>query len=255
MNKKKGILGIVVLIMLLGIALILGIRRDNKLKNENKEDYNNWQQENSNNETPKEQVEEPKVLKVDFYTKLKNKEEVKVVIIGDRIALSEGKTSAGGIWSEGVAYIINKDFGTKATVDLLAKQELTVTTALQLVSGKNLKQYDLAILCLGHNDNEINLNTSDFKEQYIQLLSEIKSKGDGITTMLLLPSTLKKDNIYRKIMEQSARRNLINIIDTRETFEKNGVVQKELINGELPNDLGYQYYTTTFAKVLHDNIK
>lgn len=269
MENKKGIIVIIALSAILIGLLGYGIVKDKNDTAKNAQDYENWKN-NSSSSVVKEETkdknqnssssddknnrddkkEEKKEPRKNFYLKLKDKEDVNVAIIGDKLALSEGRTSEAGIWSGGVSYIIGQNFGSKADVNLLAKSDLLTKDASDFISKQDFSQIDLTIVCLGHNDNAQGVDASTFKDEYTAFLEKIKEKNPSMEILALIPSTLANDNMHRQMIIGVSDIVEINTIDTRKYFEVNGVVDSGLMNGDLPNDIGYQCYTVAIGDVL-----
>ena len=262
MKEKKGILAIVALSIILLVALFLGKREDDKLMDKNSKEYQEWVNTSKDEKVEQEKTvavqkeqETEKVISLNFYAKIDKKEKVKVLIAGDRIALSEGKNSENGIWSAGVSYIINKNYGSEVEVNLLASNDLTIKEGQTLISKSDITTNDLIILCFGHNDSVGSANIQDFKDVYNKIISDIKSKNENQSLLLMIPSTLEKDDKYREAILQVANENGLSYIDPKDTQEKSGVPKKNMLNGKLPNDIGYQMYTESISNVISEELK
>jgi lysophospholipase L1-like esterase len=262
LKEKKGILAIVALSIILLVALFLGKREDDKLMDKNSKEYQEWVNTSKDEkvehaetvEVQKETSETAKVISLNFYAKLDKKEKVKVLIAGDRIALSEGKNSENGIWSAGVSYIINKNYGSEVEVNLLASKNLTIKEGSSLISKSDITANDLIILCFGHNDSVASVNIQDFKSVYNKIISDIKSKNQNQILLLMIPSTLEKDDKYREAILQVANESGLAYIDPKDTQEKSGVPKKNMLNGKLPNDIGYQMYTESISNIIREEL-
>lgn len=262
LKEKKGILAIVALSIILLVALFLGKREDDKLMDKNSKEYQEWVNTSKDEKVEQEKTvavqkeqETEKVISLNFYAKIDKKEKVKVLIAGDRIALSEGKNSENGIWSAGVSYIINKNYGSEVEVNLLASNDLTIKEGQTLISKSDITTNDLIILCFGHNDSVGSANIQDFKDVYNKIISDIKSKNENQSLLLMIPSTLEKDDKYREAILQVANENGLSYIDPKDTQEKSGVSKKSMLNGKLPNDIGYQMYTESISNVIREELK
>ena len=94
-NNKKGVAIIITLILVFAGVLTLGIMKDKKNNSDNQADYNKYIEESKTTGTvakTEEVKETPKVTteeNLDFYGKLKNKKAVKVLVLGDGLALSQ----------------------------------------------------------------------------------------------------------------------------------------------------------------------
>lgn len=256
LNNKKGIVVIVALSLILLVALFLGSIEDKKLRDNDIKEYEESiivTNQEKDLDVEKEQKQEiPKVEEKNFYMKLSNKEKVNILITGDRIALSEGKNSENGLWSEGVSYIINKNYNSSVELNMLAKQDISVQGGQDLLSKNNTSIYDLIIFCFGHNDSIMSLNVDEFKSTYNKIVSEIKSKNKIQNLILMIPSTLNDDDKYRSAIIEVAKENGLVCVDTKVTLDNSKIPKKNLLNGKLPNDLGYQLYTEAISKVISE---
>ena len=133
---------------------------------------------------------------------------------------------------------------------MLAKSDLLTKDASDFISKQDFSQIDLTIVCLGHNDNAQGVDAATFKDEYTAFLEKIKEKNPSMEILALIPSTLANDNMHRQMIIGVSDIVEINTIDTRKYFEVNGVVDSGLMNGDLPNDIGYQCYTVAIGDVL-----
>lgn len=261
-NNKKGIAIIIILIFVFAGVLTLGIIKDKKNTSENQADYNKYIEGSKTTETAaktEEVKETPKVQTteevLDFYGKLKNKKAVKVLILGDGLALSQGSTSNSGVWDVGVSNLLQTTYGSTVEMVSLAKAKAISSVGLSVAKSNNLEGYDLVITCFGQNDNISAVNINDFKTNYAGIVKEIKDKNKNATVLPILPSTLALDNKYRAKIQEVATENGLTCIDTKTAFTKSGIAETKLLNGSLPSDVGYQLYTQTIGEVIKAAVK
>ena len=173
MNNKRGIALISLLLLTLVGIVSFGVISDNKLKRKNQEEYNEWLKEKKQESVlgVSEKTEEEKS---DFYTKILLKEKVNILIIGDRIALSDGRDSQNGIWSEGIKYILNKNYGVNSEVKILAESTDSIDKALVYANSNIIGNYDLIIMCYGYNDSLGSTDLNKFKYIYNQAIKKAK---------------------------------------------------------------------------------
>lgn len=260
-NGRKGISMIVVLSCILVGVLTLGIIKDKKLSKENKEDYNNYiasqKDKVSDTESTKEKGDaensDKKDKEANFYDKLKSKSPVKVLVLGDGIALSQGSTTNGGEWAEGVANLIKNTYGSEVELKSLAKSGTKAADGLIIAKNNDFTSYDLVITCYGQTDNNAKVDINSFKTSYNDMIKEIKSKNNNIVIIPVLESTLTVDNNYRKAIIETAENNSLTAADVKQAFVDSGA-EASLNNGSLPNDKGYKYYETTIGNVIKSNV-
>lgn len=257
-NTKKGIVMIITLILVLAGVLTLGILKDKNSKDDNQDNYSANIEETKTEETEdvkeKPQTETAEEV-TDFYGKLKNKEALKVLILGDGLALSQGSTSNNGVWDTGVVNLIKNTYGNAVEMVSLAKAKATTLVGLSVVNNNKIENYDLVITCFGHNDNMAAVNINDFEKNYSEMITQIKKMSPNATILPVLPSTLALDNNYRRKIQEVATENSLTCVDTKTAFANSGLTDAELLNGTLPNDTGYKLYTQTVGETIKTAMK
>ena len=256
-NNKRGMAIIIILILVFAGVLTLGIIKDKKYNSDNQADYNKYIEGSKTTEVAAktEEVKATPQEVLDFYGKLKNKKAVKVLILGDGLALSQGSTSNSGAWDAGVVNLLKTTYGSTAELISLAKAGASSSVGLNVAKSNNLEGYDLVITCFGQNDNISAVNINDFKTNYAGIVKEIKAKSPKATILPILPSTLALDNKYRAKIQEVATENGLTCIDTKTTFIKSGITDAKLLNGSLPSDVGYQLYTQTIGETIKAGVK
>lgn len=268
-NSKKGIFVTAVLAIILAIVLTVGIMQDRKLLAQNKQDYDKWiEQSNEANsievngeakeEKTKKQEVQPQQTEVkstekssNLYEKLKNKDSVRLLILGDGIALSQGRNSENGVWERGIASLITSTYGSEVEVKSLAKAGASSAVGYDVVNSNDISNFDLIIICYGQNDNNTAVNTNQFKINYESIVSKVKESNPNGTIIPILPNTLQINNSYRDIIQEIAKDNSLDVADMKKAFASSSIGEANLLNGTLPNDTGYQIYT----QVLGESIK
>ena len=264
-NSKKGLGIIGILTIVLIVVFTFGILQDRKVNAKNREDYLAWLEGVDNSSTPKEEladkqveepvVKEPEVEELDFYGKLKNKKSVKVLILGDGLALSQGRNTNEGIWDQGVASLIESTYGSTVELKSLAQNGAASAVGYNVVKNNDISNYDLIITCYGQNDNNAAVNIDQFRANYESIIQEIKGKNAKGVIIPILPSTLTIDNKYRNAIQAIATDNGLKVADTKTAFINSGMTEATLSNGVLPNDKGYQLYTETIGNVIKNGVK
>lgn len=270
-NSRKGIGIIILLLVVLIGVLTLGVLNDKRVEKINRDKHSEWvsskgegdsnssntgeesqpEQEPENKEEPKAPVEE----KEDFYSKLKNKSDVRMLVLGDGLALSQGRNTIEGKWDEGIKNWITQTYGSKVEFKSLAKAGANSTVGLQEVQDSDINNYDLIIVCYGQNDNNKLVNIDTFKTNYQGIINKVKEKNPNGVVLPILPSTLTKNNPYRAAIQTIAANSGIKTVDVRDEFENSGVDFNTLMGPQLPNDKGYKLYTEAVTKVIKDSMK
>lgn len=260
MEDKKGITIICILSIILVISLFMGIIKDKKINSENQKEYNEWvsskedKEKSDSIENKKEEDSKEQTTVSNFYEKIKNKEDVRILILGDGIALSQGRNSNNGIWTEGVKWLINEKYGSNVELVSLAKERTTTAEGNQIVTNNDVSNFDLIVICYGYNDNSSNENIDNFKESYTNIINQIKTKSPNGIIIPILPNYLNKDNQYRNSIINIAQTYQLTCADMQQKFANCGLAQSKLANGNIPNDLGYQYYTETIGEVIEQGV-
>lgn len=253
MKNKLGVIGIIVLVIFFGSIIILGVKSDRELKNKNKDEYLAWYKEKntgSNIEILKDYEEE--TLTQDLYSKIKESKKIHILVLGDKIALSEGRESEDGIWTEGIKYILNKNYGIESEVDIIGKGPDKTNDGLKNATDAAIDKYDLIITCFGYNDSIGEGTASDFKNTYKEMLEVLENRNKNVVKMILIPSNV--DEPYRESIKSLATEKNLLIIDPREdmmTYESN---KKKYTKDGLPTNIAYQTYTKTLENIIKSNV-
>ena len=256
-NKIENII-ILVLSVVLVITLTFGIIKDKKESKKNLEEYSEViNEDGKDKETSSDSVtQEPnEVVKDDVYSKLRKKESVNLLVLGDGLALSQGRTSDNGIWDQGVKSLIQNTYGSNVELKSLAKNGSSSAVGVETVKNNDISGYDLIVTCYGHNDNTVGISIEEFKKNYQDIINEIKTKNPNGTIITILPNTLSTDNEYSVAIKEVSNNNGIDFADTKTTFINSGLGEDNLINSGLPNDKGYQLYTETIGNVIKKKIQ
>ena len=255
-ENKKSIFFILILAVVLCVLLAVGIFKDNMMAKENAADYNKWYQakkENSNETSQNSNKDDKKATETvtqDLVEKLHSKQNIRVLVLGDGLALSAGRTSSSGIWQEGFKSSIKSYYGSDVEMVSLAKNRSSAKDGLDTVVKNNIKGYDLVITCFGHNDNMNKSSIDEFETSYNTMIAKIKEVNNPVQIIAIVPNTLDKNNAYRdKILELSSNNGIL-IADMKQAFLDYGGSESSLLNENVPNDTGYQLYTKTLFDTL-----
>ncbi|MFT8350350.1 SGNH/GDSL hydrolase family protein [Clostridium saccharoperbutylacetonicum] len=237
---KKKVLSICfafLLLIVLLISLILGISKSNIMKAHDKSDYDNW----LNNKTSFE-VKNNLIL----YKKLKNRQNINVLLLGDDLALSKGKSDAHPGWSNLLVSYIEASFKNKVYLESLAQPGDTILEGEKIVtSNPNLENFDLIIICFGKNDSTNKIPLSTFQKNYSDLIESLKSKNSTCTILTIIPSTLPESSNYRHEIENLNSDYNLKCIDMLEQFKTSKVEMATLSTNDFPNDNGYNLYAVS----------
>lgn len=257
-NSKKGLIIVTTLIFVFIGVLTMGIIKDRNLNKALAESSTKKLQEETKteekaSEEKKEETKDKQAL--DFYGKLKEKQSVRILILGDGLAMSQGKTSDNGAWDKGVTNLIKTTYGSKVELKSLAQSGTSTAAGIDIVKSNDIKDYDLVITCFGHNDNNTSVKPNQMKTNYNNIIAEVKNKSPKATIIVVLPSTLAPGNTYRDNIQKVATENNVIVADMKKAFTEAGTKESTLMNGSLPNDKGYQVYTQTIGNVIKSGMK
>lgn len=253
-NSKKGLILIALLSIILVLVIGAGLIKERYENKTNKEEYDRYIEETQIEETKDKNTEgsiDSSKIK-GFINKLKAKQDVRVLILGDDMALSVGRNSDSGIWSGGVKNLIETTYGSKVDLTVLASEGATLENGLTTTKEKDISDYDLTILCYGNNDSKASRKVSTVKENYTEIVKNIKDKSPDSLMIAVLESSLELNNPYRLAVVEVAATNSLIKADMREAFNSSGKKDSALSKNGFPNDTGYQIYTQTIGKVIKE---
>ncbi|MBE6050964.1 MAG: hypothetical protein E7214_10025 [Clostridium sp.] len=243
-NSKKGF-GIIILLSIVLVAVLgLGIMKTRKLNAINQKEFKEFMDEFNNATLEKEKKP------VDFVGKLKEKQEVNMLVLGDELAASQGKTTDNGIWSDGVTKFIKDTYGSEVKLQVLAESKAKVEDGLNTVNLNNVSNNDFILFCYGNNDSLGRTSLDSFKGNYSNLVKKVKEENPNATLIVMIPSTLELDNKYRLKMMEVCNENGLAYGDMKTSFKESGQAESKLTKNSLPTDMGYQVYTQTINNII-----
>ena len=138
-NSKKGLGIIIVLFIVLIGVLTLGILKEKKMQKDSESVTSEWvaskdnntskddkkEEEKPSDEEKKEEQEAPKEENKGLYSKLKNKSDVRMLVLGDGLALSQGRNTTAGMWDKEIANWMTNTYGSKVELVSLARAGAT----------------------------------------------------------------------------------------------------------------------------------
>ena len=252
-NKKETIV-IASLLLILTVVLVIGVTKDKKLLEKNNIEYDNWK-ENNLIQDETSTINDVKVEKSkNFYEKLKSNEYVNILVLGDDIALSEGRRSDDGIWTEGLKYLIKNTYNTENTLTNVSEKGYLIESAVQNIINSDIANYDLVILCFGYSNYVSGSDIESFRNSYTNIIDEIYKQKENITILSMVQSELDTNSPYGNIVKEVSLSKGLSIIDTHEAFKNSGIEYALSDNGVLPNDIGYQIYTETIKSVIDNEL-
>lgn len=246
-NAKVLDVSIIVLIIALAVVIGVGTIRDKKILAKNMESYGATSTDKSSNSEEKSSSPNP-------YEKIKNGEEVNILVLGNGIGLSEGKTNESGEWTSNLSKWLEDTYKSKVNLTNLSQDKATVKTGLEaLEQDKN--SFDLAYIIFGQNDQKA-LTPTQFKEDYEKIIKNLKSRNENIVIVPIIENSIRKKNEYTNIIEDIGKSNNLTVLDMATAFTKDPAPYSKLTTkgGLYPSNLGYSVYFSDMKASIEANI-
>ena len=228
--KKSGLIIIAALSVVASVLLILTLIQQRKI---------------ADLQQKVEQLSEPAV---GVYRKLARGQEVSILIVGDSIGASAG-ASPGHSWERLLTDWIYEEYAVRANVTNVSLGGTgSYAGYVQVMNLDDGVDYDLAIVCYGHNDSPEYLS-----ESYEAIIRALRAKYIYCDLICVLQSSQRTyTDIINKIRELSDHYGIPQA-DTIAAFENSGHAYEELsTDGIHPNDLGYSLYFEEISRLIRE---
>ena len=167
--KSKIIGGVVAALCLLAVISIFWYTQNKDDTNEN---------------TPSMPIDE--TVQLDFYQKIKNKESIDALVLGDSIGANSGASQHAARWDIKFKDLLFNEYGVAMNLNNVSVPGTDSMFGIIKINQEiNLKDYDLVILCFGQNDNEAFIST-----YYESLIRAIRKANKNIEIISILESSL-----------------------------------------------------------------
>lgn len=247
-SKSKVLdISIIILIIALAVVIAVGTIRDKKTLAKNMEIY-------SSDSSNKAENNEKQATTSNPYEKIKKGEEVNILVLGNGVGLSEGKTDESGNWTSSLSKWLEETYKSKANITNLSQDKATVKVGLEELE-KNKDNFDLAYIIFGENDQK-EIKPNEFKEDYEKIVKNLKERNKNISIVPIIENSLRKKNEYTTIIEDIGKDNDIKVLDMATVFTKDPAPYAKLTNkdGIYPNNLGYGLYFSNVKSLIEANI-
>lgn len=231
-NKKMIITFIIVIfnviVVCLGVVIALQVKQNKKAEQE------------------KQRLEDI-AMNGTFYEKLDNGLKVNVLIVGDSIGEGAGGKDSSGSFPSRLAMAIGQAYGSYMSVTNVSMGgNASYSGYVRTMALDDGKDYDLAIICHGQNDEE-----KDFSLYYESIIRAIANKYPKCSIISVLESSQKEYTDKMKTIKGLCRHYDIPVADTIAAFRGNyeALVRPD---GVHPNDEGYQLYSNTIEEVIYE---
>ncbi|MGH4050597.1 MAG: GDSL-type esterase/lipase family protein [Clostridium sp.] len=245
---KKVLSVITILLITVGIfAIGVGVKRANK---------NQKSLAVSSKQRREESVTiDAKAANLNFYENLSENRDVKALIIGDSMSQSNGSSSDDKKWYNLLIKDVKSKYKSTMTTDLITGDSTTAVRAgVELNKTKLTKEYDVAFLCFGQND-QWSLSPKQFGTYYESIIINLKKTNPNIEIIPIIESSFREYNSYSDIIIALSKNYNFQQADMVLAFNNSGNTYNELAEKtELPNDKGYSLYAQTIEKVIGSNI-
>lgn len=181
-----------------------------------------------------------------FYTKLRNKKEVNILVMGDDTASSSGVNESES-WTNILKDKLEKTYSSKVNIKVNSTKGENILGILMDVDSEKNTNYDLVVIDTGENDlNDLKYN--EFSGIYESLIRKIKQNNNKCEVLALVQGSIIKNITYPKaILDTDSYYNVLSF-DARDAFKKSSV--KLTANGILPNADGYKVYAEGCFQVI-----
>ena len=188
------------------------------------------------------------------YEKIKDGKEVNILVLGNGVGLSEGKTDESGNWTSSLSKWLEETYKSKANITNLSQDKATVKVGLEELE-KNKDNFDLAYIIFGENDQK-EIKPNEFKEDYEKIIKSLKERNKNISIVPIIENSLRKKNEYTTIIEDIGKDNDIKVLDMATVFTKDPAPYAKLTTkgGIYPNNVGYSLYFSNVKSLIEANI-
>ena len=248
-RSKSKVLDISIIILIIALIVVIGVGtiRDKKTLARNMETYSGDSTSSSENNENQATTSNP-------YEKIKEGKEVNILVLGNGIGLSEGKTDESGNWTSSLSKWLEETYKSKANITNLSQDKATVKVGLEELE-KNKDTFDLAYIIFGENDQKA-LKPNEFKEDYEKIIKNLKERNKNISIVPIIENSLRKKNEYTTIIEGIAKANDLKVLDMATVFTKDPAPYAKLTTkgGIYPNNVGYSLYFYNVKSLIEANI-
>ena len=248
-NKSKILdISLIVLSLALVLVIVLGTIKDRKVLKIGKEEVSSSNEISNKSTNNIFEIGNP-------YEKIKNGKNINILVLGDGIGLSEGKSGEEGDWSTLLTKWLKDTYKSQATVTNLSGKNATIKDGIQKLEA-NKDNFDIAYIIFGQND-EKNLGVEDFKKSYEKVIKDLKERNKDIAIIPIIENSIRKKNNYTKVIEEIAKENNLNVLDMATVFTKDPEPYSKITNKDkiFPNDKGYSLYLKEMQNLIDYNIK
>jgi len=188
-----------------------------------------------------------------FYDKVSEKQEISILVLGDAIGESSGVKEESK-WYNSINKWINSEYGAKSNIKLFTSPKGNVFAGLSDFNFADNKKYDLVFICFGENDLK-DMTLAQYSGVYEALVRNIKTNNNKCEVINIIESSIKSDKTFPEALKKISNYYNLQFVDTRDVFSKSQIPYNNLSsNGILPNEKGYELYSSAIEDLLKSNI-
>jgi lysophospholipase L1-like esterase len=188
---------------------------------------------------------------MNFYDKIKAKEFIRTLIVGDSIGQGTGAQNAGEQWFARLTTSLANEYNVTNFITNLSRGGASVLggwTDYNIIKTSIKDKYDLAFICFGQNDQGV-LPIEIYSNIYERLINQIKE------IFLIIENGVGTKG-YPEVMMNLAKQYDLNIIDTKLAFKQSGYSDDVLtIDKAHPSSKGQELYYNIIMDAIHLNLQ
>lgn len=238
-NKHKYIINftLIILTLILLILLGLGFHKDFLLKQKDNEDYIEWSKSNSFYSSNNCFYN----MYSSFKEKIKNKEEIKILILSDNFILKDNS------WTEKISKWFESRYGNNINLIYINADSNNILDGITLLDNSQTLDFDLAIISFGLYDSINNSPVDTFGQSYTNLICSLKSKNYNSSIISIIPPVINQNSEYVSTIKSLCSSNNIGFIAP--FFESNNK-SDAFYSDTSPTEKEYNYLTKCFENLI-----
>lgn len=254
---KSNVIIVVLLILTIGV-ITLGIKNDKKARAKDIEDVKIYEAKNTASakkpgESTNKKADKEKEDTLDVYGKLQSGKDIKILVVGDSIGKSLGKTKDDAAWDVKVKKLIEDKYKSKCSVENISEDSAVAYKGYSEIMKNDIKDFDLAIVCFGGSDEQATTK-DDFSITYETVIRQLKKRNTGAEIITVLENTMNNKKFIDVIKDVSKNYNL-DMIDGIAAYNDSPLSKKDMMaNKSHPNDKGYELYADAIFKLIEKNV-
>ena len=185
------------------------------------------------------------------YQLLKNKQPLRLMVVGDAIAAGRGASQKENGWPELLADGFERRFGSQTALNNAAMDPASVYTTYAEVMGTGQDDqdaYDMAIICCGREDNE-----NSFGQGYEAVVRAIHKKYPACTILAVKEHDLAVGSAIDQGQDTVNKAYKVRTVDMRKAFA--GQEDQLLDETGSPNDAGHRKYAQVLFAAVHRQVE